>query len=208
LTGLSDAKGTDEEQEISPEEATHRRAIEQEKSVYRESFDKLRVLKPEIEHIRKLLEKSRGTLQTQFDQWYANLHARDGQLSHQSRSTYHSQQQQPSQQQLSHSSSSGDSKRYDDREEQYEAAKKSPRGVYSADAKPGAVGRSDNSGRSARGSEGYSPRSEERQKRASVATRQQSVVDDSDDDEDVNEDIEAFYKAKEELLKRRSNNNT
>ena len=29
-------------------------------------------------------------------------------------------------------------------------------------------------------------------------------MDDSDDD-DVNEDIEAFYKAKEELLKRRSN---
>ena len=55
LTGLSDAKGTDdEEQEISPEEATHRRAIEQEKIVYRESFDKLRVLKPEIEHIRKV----------------------------------------------------------------------------------------------------------------------------------------------------------
>lgn len=54
LTGLSDAKATDEEQEISPEEATHRRAIEQEKTVYRESFDKLRVLKPEIEHIRKV----------------------------------------------------------------------------------------------------------------------------------------------------------
>ena len=51
---MSDAKNTDEEQEISPEEATHRRAIEQEKSVYRESFDKLRVLKPEIEHIRKV----------------------------------------------------------------------------------------------------------------------------------------------------------
>jgi hypothetical protein len=54
LTGLSDAKGVEEEAEISPEEATHRRAIEQEKTVYRESFDKLRVLKPEIEHIRKV----------------------------------------------------------------------------------------------------------------------------------------------------------
>lgn len=58
LTSLSDAKssGEDSEQpaEISPEEATHRRAIEQEKAVYRESFDKLRVLKPEIEHIRKV----------------------------------------------------------------------------------------------------------------------------------------------------------
>lgn len=53
----------------SPEEATYRRAIEQEKTVYKESFEKLRVLKPEIEHIRKILEKSRVTMQNQFDQW-------------------------------------------------------------------------------------------------------------------------------------------
>jgi len=26
--------------------------------------------------VRKILEKCRGTLQTQFDQWYNNLHAR------------------------------------------------------------------------------------------------------------------------------------
>ena len=31
-----------------------RRAIEQEKKVYKESFETLRVLKPEIEHIRKV----------------------------------------------------------------------------------------------------------------------------------------------------------
>jgi hypothetical protein len=31
-----------------------RRAIEQEKAVYKESFENLRVLKPEIEHIRKV----------------------------------------------------------------------------------------------------------------------------------------------------------
>lgn len=31
-----------------------RRAIEQEKVVYKESFERLRVLKPEIEHIRKV----------------------------------------------------------------------------------------------------------------------------------------------------------
>lgn len=156
----------------------------------------------------QLLEKSRGTLQTQFDQWYANLHARDGQLSHQSRSTYHTQQQ-SSQQQMSHSSSSGDSKRYDDRDVQRDAGKKSPRGVYSADAKPGAVDRGDGRGR---GSDSYSSRggggSEERHKIAASAVSQSQrhtdTVDDSD--EEVNEDIEAFYKAKEELLKRRSNN--
>lgn len=33
----------------------HRRAIEQEKVIYSESFEKLRVLKPEIEHIRKVM---------------------------------------------------------------------------------------------------------------------------------------------------------
>lgn len=54
----------------SPEEATYRRAIEQEKTVYKESFERLRLLKPEIEHIRKILEKSRVTMQHQFDQWY------------------------------------------------------------------------------------------------------------------------------------------
>jgi hypothetical protein len=32
----------------------NRRAIDQEKVVYKESFDRLRVLKPEIEHIRKV----------------------------------------------------------------------------------------------------------------------------------------------------------
>jgi len=50
------------------EEETYRRAIEQEKVVYKESFEALRVLKPEIEHIKKMLEKSRVTLQSQFDQ--------------------------------------------------------------------------------------------------------------------------------------------
>jgi hypothetical protein len=40
--------------EMTSEENTHRRAIEQEKIVYRESFERLRVLKPEIEHIRKV----------------------------------------------------------------------------------------------------------------------------------------------------------
>lgn len=43
-----------EDLETSSEENAHRRAIEQEKIVYRESFERLRVLKPEIEHIRKV----------------------------------------------------------------------------------------------------------------------------------------------------------
>ena len=44
----------EEGEEMTPEENTYRRAIEQEKAIYRDSFERLRVLKPEIEHIRKV----------------------------------------------------------------------------------------------------------------------------------------------------------
>jgi hypothetical protein len=57
LQKMSEGKNEEEgdgEGEMSAEENTYRRAIEQEKAVYRESFEKLRVLKPEIEHIRKV----------------------------------------------------------------------------------------------------------------------------------------------------------
>ncbi len=37
------------------------RAIEHEKTVYRESFEKLRVLKPEIEYLRKVAFKMKCT---------------------------------------------------------------------------------------------------------------------------------------------------
>lgn len=40
--------------EETNDEKTYRRAIEQEKTVYKESFERLKVLKPEIEHIRKV----------------------------------------------------------------------------------------------------------------------------------------------------------
>jgi len=61
----SDDKGNgddndDDENEVedveTEEEVTYRRAIDQEKVVYKESFDRLRVLKPEIENIRKVSE--------------------------------------------------------------------------------------------------------------------------------------------------------
>lgn len=60
----------------SKEEETYRRAIEQEKVVYKDSFETLRILKPEIEHIRKILEKGRASMQSQFDQWFNSLHSR------------------------------------------------------------------------------------------------------------------------------------
>ena len=71
-----DGGATAEGQEESQEEVSYRRAIEQEKTVYKESFERLRVLKPEIEHVKRVLEKSRASVQNQFDEWYNNLHAR------------------------------------------------------------------------------------------------------------------------------------
>lgn len=62
----------------TPEEVKYRKAIDQEKNVYKESFEKLKVLKPEIEHIRKLIEKGRMQMQTQFEQWYSSLHTKSG----------------------------------------------------------------------------------------------------------------------------------
>jgi kinesin family protein 6/9 len=55
-----DNNNDDDENEVedveTEEEVTYRRAIDQEKVVYKESFDRLRVLKPEIENIRKVSE--------------------------------------------------------------------------------------------------------------------------------------------------------
>ena len=74
---LSSDIGAADEKDMEEEE-TYRRAIEQEKHVYKESFDKLRTLKPEIEHIKMLLEKGRATLQQHFDQWFNSLYSRRG----------------------------------------------------------------------------------------------------------------------------------
>lgn len=60
----------------TPEEVSYRRAIEQEKDVYKDAIDKLKTLKPEIEMLRKMIEKTRATIETQFNQWYDSLHRR------------------------------------------------------------------------------------------------------------------------------------
>lgn len=60
----------------TPEELSYRRAIEQEKEVYKDAIERLKVLKPEIEMLRKMIEKSRATLDAQFNQWYEALHRR------------------------------------------------------------------------------------------------------------------------------------
>ena len=136
--GKSGENGNDEE---SPEEQTYRRAIEQEKAIYKESFERLRILKPEIEHVRKLLEKTRGTMQSQFDQWYNNLHAKGMES-------------------FDHALAN----------EVENASKHSLPSKFAST-----------------------------NKNAMPSTQAES----KDDDTDVNEDIMAFYQAKDELLKRR-----
>ena len=49
--------------------------------MYKDSFEQLRVLKPKIEHIKKVIEKCRVTLLSQYDQWYAFLNLRIDDLS-------------------------------------------------------------------------------------------------------------------------------
>ena len=63
--GAEEGKGDDEEEGM-------RAKIEREKKVYKEQFGILRGLKSEIEHIQRLLEKSRTRMQQDFDTWYKN----------------------------------------------------------------------------------------------------------------------------------------
>ena len=54
IDGADSKDGSNGVDSESPEEQTHRRAIEQEKVVYKDSFERLRTLKPEIEHVKKV----------------------------------------------------------------------------------------------------------------------------------------------------------
>ena len=80
IRGLVERGNPENNVEDNSEEETYRSAIEQEKAIYKESFDTLRILKPEIEHLRKILEKGRAMLQSQFDQWFNALHHRNGEV--------------------------------------------------------------------------------------------------------------------------------
>lgn len=55
------------------EEIDLRKSIENDKTIYKESFQQLRELKGNIEHIQKLMGKSRGKLQSDFDIWYREM---------------------------------------------------------------------------------------------------------------------------------------
>jgi hypothetical protein len=141
------------------------------------------------------LEKSRVTLQNQFDSWYNALHARDGQIlstsTQQSRSSYadrtsvtvsgnSTSSSAENDLKQRHSSSENNAKRASERPSS-SAGLESPRGGSTTDR-----------------SRKYREAEERNKKLAS-----QSNVTDSDGEDEVNEDIMAFYKAKEELLKRR-----
>ena len=54
LQGLNNIDGLPDQPNDSPEEESHRRAIEQEKVVYTDSVSRLKELKPQIEHIKKV----------------------------------------------------------------------------------------------------------------------------------------------------------
>jgi len=61
----------DREMEEFPEEVEYLNAINIEKEVYQEGFNKLRQLKATIEHLQKLLEKGKCVLQADFEVWYS-----------------------------------------------------------------------------------------------------------------------------------------
>ena len=62
-------QGEAEVGEADPEEDKAKLQIEREKTAYKASFERLRELKKEIEHVQLLLEQSRKRLQSDFEQW-------------------------------------------------------------------------------------------------------------------------------------------
>lgn len=170
IQGVLSREDAAEEKDVDEEE-TYRRAIEQEKTVYKDSIDRLRTLKPEIEHIKMLIEKGLATVQMHYDQWYNSLYSRRGVIL---------QGQQPSAQ----------PRVVNTLPDQRITALVSPR-RHSLD-----------------NSAAMSPINSDVSMVADAKSRalRSSFVSTSSsksEADDVNEDILAFYQAKEELLKRR-----
>lgn len=168
---ISDGQAKESGDGDGDEEETYRRAIEQEKVVYKESFEALRVLKPEIEHIKKILEKSRVTLQSQFDQWFNNLHSRGGVISANPHASVYSGGDADSEDSVSQ------------RTERTERLGFESKAIYETEAKERKSSTKHNS--------------TESKDLSTPGGGGSRAVDDIDDD------IMAFYHAKEELLKRR-----
>ena len=63
--------GDQDPNSIDEVEQSLRHQMEEEKSNYKETFNDLRTLKTEIEHLQHFLEKSRLQLQKDFELWWA-----------------------------------------------------------------------------------------------------------------------------------------
>lgn len=71
MQGLSSEAGAVEVSD--PEEEQYKGTIEAEKERYKRSFNRLKELKTEIEHLQLMLEQSRKRLQKDFDGWFLLL---------------------------------------------------------------------------------------------------------------------------------------
>ncbi len=72
IEGIGRLGGSNDDESHLVEEES-RRAIEGEKKVYQQAFQRLKELKTEIEHIKRLMEKGRIKLQRDFDIWYDKM---------------------------------------------------------------------------------------------------------------------------------------
>ena len=156
-----------------------------------------------ILHFLQMIEKCRATIQSQFDQWYANLHARNGMIgngtgassSSSAHTSAYAYSEQPSMQSTASYGNGGLSMSMDS-----DLSTAPGRRVPSLqfDDKAG-----DSKAQ-------YSPRGHAPPQQVSTQGSRASAVPahlaESKDD-DVNEDIKLFYQAKEEMLRRRGGAN-
>jgi kinesin family member 6/9 len=185
------------------DEAKYKLAIEEEKRVYKDSFQELRELKTEIENIQKLLEKARCRMQADFEAWYEPL------VSELECST----------------STTADSESIVDAPRS--TAGRSDRTSVSAYSQPKSVASQRSSSSSSSGTVHYGAKASAHQQAWADSSQQDNssihAAAESKDsgvntssgrvpqqllsgDKDVDADILAFYKAKEELQQRRNSN--
>jgi hypothetical protein len=212
LNGLSDlardSKETDGNSETVEEEETYRRAIEQEKAVYKESFEALRVLKPEIEHVRKLLEKSRATMQNQFDQWFNSLYNRGGVIlkSNPHSSMYNNTASSSSSNTTNNTSNMNNNHNNYPSSSSVSSSLESKQSYSKANTTISSLSSSVPYSLEAdsKESSSYQQQRHTNNQHKHPALSTTTTGDSSSSSSDVNDDIMAFYQAKEELLKRRA----
>lgn len=170
--------------------------------------------------IAQMIEKARITMQSQFDQWYANLHARNGMIGNTQSASAHSSayaDHAPASLSTSLSSDYRDAARdeRDARDGSRDGGREGDRRVPqlsldSSSRASGGGGGGGGGGRDSRAPASYSSSGSVNASHASISlggggggSMSMLAADSKVTDEDVNEDIQAFYQAKEELLRRR-----